>query len=135
MEGLRSQQRFVLEAFDNSLPSRLLPGSFRVLLFRNQKKAPADGRAICYRLIDLATLHIYLVSVIGVVCRRYHSSNVVLSENEYKHRGLMSVIRIKCKDCKTFGEGFETSPVRSTKTGELRRQQTDGVRFSGDGRI
>ena len=28
------------------------------------------------------------------------------------------MIRIKCKDCKTFGKEFETSPVRPTKTGK-----------------
>ena len=79
-----------------------------------QPSESADGRATGYRLIDLASLQMYLVSVLGVICRRCHSSNLVISENDYQRRGLMSVLRLKCLDCRRFGKEFQTSPIRPT---------------------
>ena len=75
--------------------------------------APADGSATGYRLIDLAKLQMYVVSILGHLRRRCHSNNVVLSEKEYKRsRPIMSVLMIKCLECKKLREEFETSPLR-----------------------
>ena len=73
---------------------------------------PADGRATGYRLISLASLQTYLVAILGIVCRLCHSDNLILCENEEKRHGLMSVLRLKCLDCKRYGKKLETSHLR-----------------------
>ena len=73
---------------------------------------PADGSATGYRIIDLVCLQAAFVSILHVTCRRCHSNNVVIAENEDKRKGLMSVLRLKCLDCTRHGQEFETSRLR-----------------------
>ena len=60
-----------------------------------QPSESADGRATGYRLIDLASLQMYLVSVLGVICQKGVSATVVCTNSEANSlimRGMCSLV-------------------------------------------
>lgn len=91
-----------MEAAKKSASSRKVTGV-------PKPKPPSNTQAVGYRLVDLACLQAFLLTIVGLKCSKCSRTTLVIHEEEAQRHGLMSVLCLLCSKCGTKTESFNTS--------------------------